>query len=640
MKRVSLVAAAVLVGFTAVLTLRADDTKGTAKQPPIQFDKDGRPMLETAPLAAKEKELAEKYASFEKSLLILQQRLANSPDAKDRERSKQLEKVLSTSGDRDILKNFQQLVRILNEQKLDNTGNIGKVVQVAQSLAKDLKEILDLLKSDNGASSKKDERLALERFVKELEKVIRDEKIIRDQTRRESTDPKKIADDQSNTTNDTQKLVSQLGKDGKKGDGGEAKDFKGLAKDKGKGGEKAAEGKNDGKNKIEGGKTGDAKDGGKGDAKKGDQKPGGDGKGDPKGGSKDGKEGSKAGDAKKADPKGDAGAPKSGDQSKGEQGKAKSGDAKSQGASKGGQGGDSQGGAKADGNPPPPQGANNPKDDVGQTRKRIQEAIENMKQLEEEIMKGKRPEAEREGDQAIAKLEEAKKKLEDLIRQLREEELERVLAALINRCQKMLAMQEEVLRGTLRVQNEIEISPSKKAERVHVQAGLNLSDDELKIVHEATKAIEILETEGTAVAFPEVFQQVREDMKHVQRRLKGTDFGDVTVTIEVDIIDTLKEMIKALEKAKKDLDDKKNPPKPNDNPPPPPQDQKLIEKIAELKMLKSMQLRVNARTELYSRRYQGEQAAEAGIREELRELSGRQERIMDAANKMAKGDNQ
>jgi hypothetical protein len=130
-------------------------------------------------------------------------------------------------------------------------------------------------------------------------------------------------------------------------------------------------------------------------------------------------------------------------------------------------------------------------------------------------------------------------------------------------------------------------------------------------------------------------------MKHVQRRLKITDVGDVTVAIEQDICETLREMIKALEKAKKDLEDKKNPPKPPpDMPPPPPQDQKLIEKLAELKMIKAMQLRVNARTELYSRRYTGEQANEDGIRAELRELSDRQDRIRDVAIKMAKGDNQ
>jgi len=150
----------------------------------------------------------------------------------------------------------------------------------------------------------------------------------------------------------------------------------------------------------------------------------------------------------------------------------------------------------------------------------------------------------------------------------------------------------------------------------------------------------MLETEGSAVAFPEVFQQVLEDMKHVKRRLGITDVGDVTVTIEQDIIETLKDMIKALEKAKKELDDKKNPPKPpSDQPPPPPQDQKLLDKIAELKMIKSMQLRVNARTELYSKRYPGEQAMDDGVRTELRELSGRQERIWEVTNKLARDDN-
>src|ERR1700685_1817727 len=98
MTRCSLVAAALLAGFTAVLTLQADEPQGAKdKTPAIQFDKDGRPILETGPLAAKEKELAEKYSTFEKSLLILQQRLANSPDPKDRERAKQLEKGLAAS---------------------------------------------------------------------------------------------------------------------------------------------------------------------------------------------------------------------------------------------------------------------------------------------------------------------------------------------------------------------------------------------------------------------------------------------------------------------------------------------------------------------------------------------------------------
>ena len=52
-------------------------------------------------------------------------------------------------------------------------------------------------------------------------------------------------------------------------------------------------------------------------------------------------------------------------------------------------------------------------------------------------------------------------------------------------------------------------------------------------------ALKILEGEGSAVAFAEVFQQVKADMKAVKNRLAKVDTGKVTVTIENDIIETL-----------------------------------------------------------------------------------------------------
>ena len=153
---------------------------------------------------------------------------------------------------------------------------------------------------------------------------------------------------------------------------------------------------------------------------------------------------------------------------------------------------------------------------------------------------------------------------------------------------------------------------------------------------EARKAIEILEAEGSAVAFPEVFQQVRDDMIHVQRRLGVSDVGAVTQTIEQDIIDSLKEMIEALKKAKQDLENKKNNPPPPGQPPP---DNKLLELIQELKLIRSMQIRVNTRTLTYGRMYKGEQTSDPRIRQELFNLSERQERIFDVTNRLAKGDN-
>jgi hypothetical protein len=200
-------------------------------------------------------------------------------------------------------------------------------------------------------------------------------------------------------------------------------------------------------------------------------------------------------------------------------------------------------------------------------------------------------------------------------------------------------MQMQVLAGTEGTAKAIDNNPDKKPKHENKQESLRLSDQEKDIVMEANKAIEMLEAEGSAVAFPEVFQQVREDMKHVQRRLEVTDVGPVTQTIERDIIDTLKEMIEALKKARQELD--KNSSKSNNSGGPPP-DQKLLDQIAELKMIRSLQLRVNARTQVYGRQYEareGEQTADPNIRRELNNLAERQERIFDITNRIAKGDN-
>ncbi len=362
----------------------------------------------------------------------------------------------------------------------------------------------------------------------------------------------------------------------------------------------------------------DGKKGGKG----GDPK---DSKGDPKG-AKSGDQAAKSKDGGKGEPK-EGGDPKQG---QGKPGEAQQGQPKP--------GGD-QGEQKPDNSPQKAQPPQGPKDNIAQSKQKIEEGNYNQKSAEDKIEKKDNPDASKEQDKAIEKFEEAKKKLEDLLRQLREEELERTLADLLRRCEKMLAMQISVYNGTKNVFAAVEKNADKQPGRENKQDSLKLSDQEGEIVVEARKAIEVLEAEGSAVAFPEVFQQVRDDMTHVQRRLGVSDVGTVTQTIEQDIIDSLKEMIEALKKAKADLQKSKDSPPSNGGPPP---DQKLLELIQELKLIKSLQIRVNTRTTTYGRMYQakeGEQTSDPNIRRELINLSERQERIFEVTNRLAKGDN-
>jgi len=264
----------------------------------------------------------------------------------------------------------------------------------------------------------------------------------------------------------------------------------------------------------------------------------------------------------------------------------------------------------------------------------IDKAIEKQKRAEEDIQKDKKNDASNNQDEAIRKMEEARKKLEEILRQLREEEMERLLAALQARCERMLAMQIEVYQGTMRVDKAIEQNPDKKASRTEEQRSLQLSDREQEIVRQANSAIQLLQSEGSGVAFPEVFTQVRDDMQHVARRLGKADVGRVTQGIEEDIIATLKEMIDALKKAQSSKSGSGKPGQPGQ-----PQNQNLIDLLSELKMIRSLQIRVNSRTQTYGHQYTGEQANDPDIRKELTNLAQRQQKIFEVTNNIARGKN-
>jgi hypothetical protein len=600
-------------------------------------------------VSLKERQIAAKFQEFEQLVLRLKQRLALSPVQADRDQAAILDRVLEYSKDRSISVKFEQIIEDLKSKKLDTTTEIGTALDRVRTVADDLRDIVAMLREDTRGKASRKRQEELEKMIKDLEKIIQNQKSVQGQTQNNKTEKTELKNLQKDLTQKTEKLIARL--DGKT----DPKNAKGAEKTPGKNGDKAAKAKGDGakagdksKDPAQAKAGGDSKEP-KADAKASDPKAGNPKAGDPKAG---------AGQAKSGKPSEGAQA-KSGKPSEGS-GKAKSGAGKSgppsssKAQAKAGPSSKGQSQAKGDGSqgpmpppsspqasnkggtpPPSPPSAGSPKDDVKIAKKQIQEGNQSQQDAEKKIDEEKNEDASAKQNDAIQKLEAAKKELERLLRQLREEEVERILAQLQARCEKMLAMQQAVLAGTERVDKSITGVLDKLPTRENKQDSLKLSDNEGDIVVEASRAIEILEAEGSAIAFPEVFQQVREDMKHVQRRLGVTDTAKVTQVIETEIIDTLKEMIEALKKKRQENQSQS---KPSDGSSPPP-DQKLLDKIAELKMIRSMQVRINGRTQTYGKMYTGEQTAEPGIRRELHGLSDRQERLFEITNRMARGDN-
>jgi hypothetical protein len=140
------------------------------------------------------------------------------------------------------------------------------------------------------------------------------------------------------------------------------------------------------------------------------------------------------------------------------------------------------------------------------------------------------------------------------------------------------------------------------------------------------------------MAFPETVGLMHEDMLEVAERLNQGQVAELTQGLERDIIESLEEMIAALDKAIKDLEKKKTPP--GQQPPAGQQgDPPLVDKIAELKMIRALQMRINRRTLRYDQLMQDEPTEAPKLRDDLLELAERQQRVYQATHDLAQGVN-
>ncbi len=271
-----------------------------------------------------------------------------------------------------------------------------------------------------------------------------------------------------------------------------------------------------------------------------------------------------------------------------------------------------------------------PKSPEQDAQEQLEKAIERMKQAQDKLAKNEREGATAEQRQAEEELRKAIDKLEKILRQLREEEIQRELAKLESRLRKMAAMQSAVLDDT----SQLAQTPLSQRDRsTDLKAG-DLAFEEQKITLEADRAMLLLKEEGSSVAFPEVILQLREDTKRVTTRLGQSKIDAVTQGIQSDILAALEEMIAALAKAQRD-NEKKQQQQQQDGGPQPNQgsgEEPLVQALAELKLLRTMQSRIQGTTDRYGGLLDVDSAGGDNSNGEeilplLRDLAQRQDRL-------------
>lgn len=288
------------------------------------------------------------------------------------------------------------------------------------------------------------------------------------------------------------------------------------------------------------------------------------------------------------------------------------------------------GDAQAAANEPEPEGD----DDAARalrTQRRLAAAQRRMKSARERLDESRREDARRDQEKAMEELENARAELEEILRQMREQEVERLLVQLEARVRDMLAAEKRVQAAA----DAVAAAGTPGRER-ELEAA-RLGREQQQVANEAARALVLVRDDGSAVAIPQALESVRDDAVQAAARLGRGDVGGTTRGLVADIVTNLEELLAALEKSQREQERRQA--GPAGGRPQGPDERPLVDKLAELKMIRSLQLRVNARTERFSQLLDdaADRADSPELREALDRLAERQRKIERAANDIVAG---
>ncbi len=584
---------------TSPLCLLAQDPPPPANKPTLAGDQDA---------------IRARYRRFSLTL----QQMAEILRKQDPERADLLFRAIGRSQESRVEDQMALIFQLLNREQ----PQLGEAIERQDELVVQLKALLDLMQSEDRRSEIEKEKQRLQELLKDINKLIGKEKDVRAGTER-GDDTKKLADKQGDVDKQAGDLEKKIDKQDaeKNGESSKPADKSAKSSDKSKGSDQKSDEQDDKPSDDQ--KNDDRK---KPDDKENNpnDKPADDNKRDeslkPADKNSPGKSSPKQSESKSGSKPSQ---PMPSDKNQKSQGKPSDNDQQQQQEKQNDKPSDSE---SAPQSPDQKQLKTPGRKELEQSRDAMQRAIEELK-------KQQRDNASKEQDEAIRKLMEAKGKIEEILRQLREEEQKLLLAALEARFKKMLVMQLIIYHDTVR------LSKAGESEKSSVQArSVKLAQDEQEILVETDKALVLLKEEGSSVAFPESIVAIRQDVQSLVKWLRDAQVGELTQAVEKDVIEALEELIEALQKEMEKSDEEKKQ-QPQQQQQSSDQIQPLVDQLAELKMLRSLQFRVNRRTKQLGRQVDGEQATKPDVVEQLQDLSGRQSRIQQATTDLVKGKN-
>ncbi len=569
------------LSFSACLWMWFSVLAQDAASPVAQAPEESSPR-DLTPKELEEGQLAisGRYARFERMLT----QMADVLGRQDPERADLLRRAIGKGREEQVGEDIEKVVELLSQ------GELGTATEKQTEVVASLQVLLKLLQSEDRRSSVERERERLNGLLKDVRNVLAEQKSARAATRSAEA-PSSAAPGQQRALNETEKLLEDM----KEHDDQEARDE--GKKSEGQGSEADKEGdESDGQQKSEDAEKID------GDPKDADPQDGKSQSGDPKDGDpKDGK--SQSGDPKDGDPK---------DGKKQKAGKESASGKQSSGKQKSGQ----QSGKKESKQTP--------------GREQLEKAREQMEQALEELKEQEREKALENEDQAIEELHAAAAELEETLKQLREEEKEMMLASLEARFQRMLMAETQIHEGTV----SLAATPQKDWLDQYYSRCRELAQQQSELAIECSQTVSLLREDGTSVSILLAVEDIESDMGSVSGWLQESKVNGLTQSVQTDIIESLKQLIETTQKEMQEMKEQKDQQQEQSSSQ---QKQGLVELMAEIRMLRNLQLQVNRRTKQVDSLLQSAPVEDQpSLNKQVHELSVRQRRLIESAKELAK----
>lgn len=240
-------------------------------------------------------------------------------------------------------------------------------------------------------------------------------------------------------------------------------------------------------------------------------------------------------------------------------------------------------------------------------------------------------EAEERESEAIDHLASLQDELLNQLAELQKATRDNKLAQLQSLFRDMLGRQQLVTSGTAEVERNRRDGKLRRADRLALG---KLAADENSLAESAEETSESLARESGSQVFRRIIDHLQDDCRFVATELRQERSGAAVHARQTEIEETLKELLAALDDAKTEnqSEDEQQPRRqPNDGESEPASP--LLPAVAELRLLRSRQLRINERTAMLGKR--DEAPTEETWRNALDDLVSRQSELARLAQEMA-----